>query len=94
MDPDLLAKLACPEDLSPLRLATDDELADIRQRLAGGDLRQRDGTPANIAPDAVLIRADGKVGYAVAEGFPRLVIDLGLVLDPDVPPPDPDKYRQ
>lgn len=93
LDSKLLEILVCPENLSPLRLADEDELRQLNERLAGEGAQCRDGIPAAGPVDALLIREDGKVGYEIRDGFPRLLVEAGIVLDNTVGAPDPAKYR-
>jgi uncharacterized protein YbaR (Trm112 family) len=95
VDARVLELLACPEDLSPLRLATADELADVEQRVSASRLRRWDGRAVESAPPAMLLRADGRVAYEVNEdGRPKLLIYEALVLDESVGEPDPEGRRR
>lgn len=90
----LLQVLACPEDLSKLRLATGGELEEVRAKVASGSVRYRDGRSALSAFDGLLIRADGRVGYAVKDGVADMIVEDGLALDPSVGRADPARYRR
>ena len=89
LDPRLLAMLRCPETLAPLALAEPARCEEIRAAVKAGTLRQRDGEAAPASFSALLLRADGKVAYLVLEGFPRLVSELAVVLDPSLGPIQP-----
>jgi uncharacterized protein YbaR (Trm112 family) len=93
-DTSLLQVLACPENLSKLRLATKDELEDVRINVAKGSVRYRDGRTVSAAFDGLLIRADSRVGYAIKDGVADMIVNDGLALDPSVGRPDPATYRQ
>jgi uncharacterized protein YbaR (Trm112 family) len=93
-DVSLLEVLACPENLSPLRLATGAEVEAIRAKVAKGSVHDRDGRTPPSDFDGVLIRADGRVGYAITNGIPDMITDEGLALDATVGRADPDKYRR
>jgi hypothetical protein len=90
-----LHQLKCPENGSTLRFATKRELADINQRI--GSLKMKtwfDGAPQKELVDAVLIRADGKIGYRVDGVLPVLKIEDALVLKTQVGPPDAKKNHK
>ena len=93
-DTSLLQVLACPEDLSKLRLATGAEVEDVRAKVAKGSVRYRDGRSASSSFDGLLIRADARVGYAVKDGVADMIVDNGLALDPSVGRADPARYRR
>lgn len=90
-----LAQLKCPENGSTLRFATKRELADINQRIGALQLKTWfDGLPRKELVDAVLIRADGKIGYRLDGVLPVLKIEDALVLNDRVGPPDAKKNRK
>lgn len=93
-DISLLRVLACPENLTSLRLATKSELESVRHRIKSGVVKHWDATPVTESFDALLIRADGKIAYAIQNNVPMMLIDKALVLDESVGKPQPDKYRK
>ena len=89
-----LAKLHCPENGSALRFARRKELDSINDRIGAMKLNTWAG-PAQTQPvEAVLIRADGKVGYRLDQAMPVLRIEEALVLDDRVGNPDPKNHRK
>lgn len=93
-DEKLLETLKCPENLSPLRFAKKKELADINNRIGALTLKTWAGPQQLKHLDAVLIRADGKIGYRVDGIVPVMDIMEALVLDEKVGPPDPKSHRK
>jgi hypothetical protein len=90
-----LDQIKCPENGSTLRFATKRELDDINQRIGVLKLKTWfDNTPRQEPVDAVLIRADGKIGYRVDGVMPILKIEDALVLNDRVGPPDAKKNRK
>ncbi len=87
LSPTLLNVLVCPEDRTPVRLATPEEITGLNTRIAEGSLKRRSGAPVTEPLDAVLIRVDGRVGYEVQDGIPLMLMEEGLALDPEVGPP-------
>lgn len=80
IDPELLDKLACPESRQPLRLATDEELGDLRRRLEAGELKRVGGEPAEGPLEGALVREDGAVCYPIRDALPRLLVEEGIAL--------------
>src|SRR5262249_31739578 len=93
-DVSLLEVLACPENLSNLRLATAAEVEAIRAKVAKGSVHYRDGRTPSSSFEGILIRADGRVAYAITGGVADMIPDNGLALDPTVGRADPGKYRR
>ena len=71
---DLLALLADPETHAPLALASDAQLAALKQAIDAGKARRRDG--AAPAPfEAALLREDKRVAYVIQGGIPSLLVE-------------------
>jgi uncharacterized protein YbaR (Trm112 family) len=77
---DLIALLCCPESRQPLAIAPDEALRSVNERIAAGLLSNRSGTPVTEPVDALLVREDGRFGYAVRDGIPVLLIEEALPL--------------
>jgi uncharacterized protein YbaR (Trm112 family) len=90
----LLDILACPENLTPLHLATQREIDSVRGRIRAGTLQYWSGTTATDTFDGLLIRSDGKIGYVIQQGVPVMLIERALVLDSTVGKPNPDAHRK
>jgi uncharacterized protein len=90
----LLEILACPENLTPLHLATQREIDSIRDRIRAGTVQYWSGATVTDTFDGLLIRADGKIAYTVQRGVPVMLIERALVLDSTVGKPDPDAHRK
>jgi uncharacterized protein YbaR (Trm112 family) len=89
-----LEKLRCPENGSTLRFAQRKELDGINDRIGAMKLKTWAGTPQTKHVQAVLIRADGKIGYQVDQIMPVMEIMEALVLDDSVGNPDPNNHRK
>jgi uncharacterized protein YbaR (Trm112 family) len=92
-DISLLEIMACPENLTGLRLARQSEIKAINVRIRDGALRRWDEKIINQPLEAVLVREDGKIAYEVRAGIPIMLIEEALVLDSTVGKPDPEKAR-
>jgi uncharacterized protein YbaR (Trm112 family) len=87
--------LKCPECGSKLRFATKRELASINDRIGSKKKLKTWNGEERVEPvDAVLIRADGKIGYRVDGVIPVLKIEEALVLNEKVGNPDPKKNHK
>jgi len=77
---DLLALLADPETHETLSLASEAELALLRQAIEQGVARRRDGKPAGLDFDAALLTPGRRVAYLIEGGIPNLLIDERIEL--------------
>jgi uncharacterized protein YbaR (Trm112 family) len=93
-DTGLLDILACPENLSRLRLARGSELKALNARIQARALKRWSGAAMDSPLEAALIREDGRVAYEIKDGVPNMFIKDALVLDESVGLPDPDKHRK
>ncbi len=78
--PDLLALLADPETHEGLALADDAQLARLREAVAQGGARRRDGKPVSTGFEGALLSQGGKVAYLIEAGIPNLLIEERLEL--------------
>ena len=78
--PDLLALLADPETHEGLTLASDGELAALREAIRVGQARRRDGEPPSQSFDGALLSQGRRVAYLIDAGIPNLLIDERLEL--------------
>ena len=75
VEKDLLDILVCPDDLTPVRLATAAELTALNARIAAGQVKNRGGQAVTTAVKEGLVRADGKYLYVVDDDIPVMLID-------------------
>ena len=78
--PDLLALLADPETHEALALASEGELAQLREAVSQGAARRRDGKPVSASFEGALLSQGGKVAYLIDAGIPNLLIEERLEL--------------
>lgn len=78
--PEFLAILRCPEDHSTLAMADDALVSRLNAARSAGKLQNRGGKAIEKSLDAALLRADGKVAYAVIDQIPILLVDEGIWL--------------
>lgn len=80
IDQNLLEILACPEDKTPVRLASADEIAAVNARIHAGSMKTRGGEPVAEPIEAGLVRQDGRYLYAIRDDIPIMLIDEALPL--------------
>ncbi len=80
---ELIDILVCPETKQSLTLAEPDEVADINQRIARGELTTRRGAPVREPIDDALIRADRQYFYPIRDDIPIMLIDEAIALAGD-----------
>ncbi len=78
---DLLKILVCPETKQPLRQADRSVLEKVNERIARGDLRNRDGQEVTEPIEEALVTLDGAVLYPVRDGIPVLLIGESISLE-------------
>ena len=80
VEKDLLEILVCPDDLTPVRLATDAELSTLNARIGAGQVKTRGGQAVTAQVKEGLVRADGKYLYVVDDDIPVMLIDEAIPL--------------
>jgi len=80
VEKDLLDILVCPDDLTPLRLASAAELAALNARIVAGQVKTRGGQAVSTPVKEGLVRTDGKYLYVVDDDIPVMLIDEALPL--------------
>jgi uncharacterized protein YbaR (Trm112 family) len=93
-DQQLLDILRCPENLTVVRLASRKELDATNERIKKGKLKNWGGKTVTKPLEAMLIRADEKIGYRFEGAVPVMIIEEALVLNETVGKRDPDKHRK
>ena len=90
---ELLRVIVCPENLTPVRFASQAELLKMNSRIETKELKTWAGAIVSKPVEAVLVRKDGKIAYRVDSGIPVMLIEKALVLDSSIGKPNPSKYR-
>ncbi len=77
---ELLDILCCPETHDGLSIASAELVAEINQKIAAGQLKNRAGELVKEPIDGGLLRADGKLLYVIRQEIPVLLIDQAVAL--------------
>jgi uncharacterized protein YbaR (Trm112 family) len=80
IDAELLKILCCPETHQGLRVAEPVLIEKLNQQIAAGGLKNRAGQPVKEKLDSGLVRADGKILYAVRQDIPVMLVDEAILL--------------
>ena len=83
MEQDLLDILCCPETRQPLEQADPAKRDELNAAILRREVRDSLGRLVEAPVEDLLVREDGRRGYAVREGIPVLLVDEALVLDGD-----------
>ena len=80
LDPELVKILVCPDNRTPVRVASEQEITDLNQKVEEGVLQDIGGRKVNDKLDGGLIREDGDRLYPVRKNIPVMLIDEAIQL--------------
>jgi uncharacterized protein YbaR (Trm112 family) len=80
IDDGLLTLLVCPDDKTPLRPATAEEVNAVNQRVEVGALTNRSGEAVTATLTEGLVRQDGRYLYPIRDDIPLLLVGEGIPL--------------
>jgi uncharacterized protein YbaR (Trm112 family) len=80
IDDELLKILVCPEDKTPVRPATAEEIGALNQRIETGALKNRSGQAVTEALTEGLVREDGRYLYPIRDDIPVMLVDEAIPL--------------
>lgn len=80
VDTELLSVLVCPDNRSPLQVATKSVISDLNERIAAGTARTVGGNRVENPVSEGLICEGDNVLYRVQDGVPLLLVDQGIRL--------------
>lgn len=80
IDDGLLTILVCPEDKTPVRLATAEEIGAMNRRIEAGTLTNRSGRVVTAALTEGLVRRDDRYLYPIRDDIPIMLVDEAIPL--------------
>jgi uncharacterized protein YbaR (Trm112 family) len=80
IDDRLLTILVCPEDKTPVRPATAEEIGAVNRRIEAGALTNRSGRVVAAALTEGLVRRDGRYLYPIRDDIPVMLVDEAIPL--------------
>lgn len=81
VDEELLKILVCPENKTPVTLASQDVVDTVNGAIASGAVKNRGEEVVDQPIDGGLIREDGTYLYVIREDIPVMLIDEALPMD-------------
>ena len=75
---DLLEILVCPETKQAVKLASQEVLDAINEKVRAGGMRNRGGDPVTKPLEAGLLRDDGKILYPIEDDIPVMLIEESI----------------
>jgi uncharacterized protein YbaR (Trm112 family) len=80
MHAEIVPILRCPEDRTPLALATNALVDEVNAAIRAGQLLDRGGKRVEQTIDDGLVRAAGDVLYPIVDQIPVLLVDESIAL--------------
>ena len=78
--PEFVKILVCPDNRTPVRFASEQEITDLNQKVEEGVLQNIGGRKVNDKLDGGLIREDGDRLYPVRKNIPVMLIEEAIQL--------------
>ena len=80
IDPEFVKILVCPANRTPVRVASDEEISDLNQKIEEGSLQNIGGRKVNDQLDSGLIREAGDRLYPVRNNIPVMLVEEAIQL--------------
>jgi len=81
VDAELLKILVCPENKTPVTLASEALMEQINGAIEAGTLKNRGGEKVDERADGGLVREDRQYCYLIRDDIPIMLIDEAIPLD-------------
>ncbi len=78
---DLLEILCCPETKQSLKIAPEELVLKINEKISAGQLTYSSGTQVKDTVDEALVTEDGQRIYAVRDSIPVMLVDECITAD-------------
>ena len=80
LDPEFVKILVCPDNRTPVRVASEQEIINLNQKIEEGALQNIGGRKVNDKLDGGLIRAAGDRLYPVRKNIPVMLVEEAIKL--------------
>ncbi len=80
LDPEFVKILVCPDNRTPVRVASDQEITDLNQKIEDGTLQNIGGRIVKDKLDGGLIRSAGDRLYPVRKNIPVMLVEEAIQL--------------
>ena len=80
IDPEFVKILVYPANRTPVRVASDEEISDLNQKIEEGSLQNIGGRKVNDKLDGGLIREAGDLLYPVRKNIPVMLVEEAIQL--------------
>ncbi|MAE76140.1 MAG: hypothetical protein CMJ85_04640 [Planctomycetes bacterium] len=77
---EILDLIRCPEKRVPLRAATGEEIAQLNERIAAGEVANMAGVKVEQALEAALVREGDDLAYPICDRIPILIVEEGIAI--------------
>ena len=80
LDPNFVKILVCPDNRTPVRIASEQEITNLNQKIEEGSLQNIGGRKVNDKLDGGLIREAGDRLYPVRKNIPVMLVEEAIKL--------------
>ena len=80
LDPEFVKILVCPDNRTPVRPASEQEITDLNQKIEEGIIQNIGGRKINDKLDGGLIRVAGDRLYPVRKNIPVMLVEEAIQL--------------
>ncbi|MEC8543121.1 MAG: hypothetical protein VXY89_06115 [SAR324 cluster bacterium] len=80
LDPEFVKILVCPDNRTPVRVASEQEITNLNQKIEDGTLQNIGRRKVNDRLDGGLIRAAGDRLYPVRKNIPVMLVEEAIQL--------------
>ena len=80
LDPEFVKILVCPDNRTPVRVASEQEITNLNQKIEEGIIQNISGRKVNEKIDGGLIREAGDRLYPVRKNIPVMLVEEAIQL--------------
>ena len=80
LDPEFVKILVCPDNRTPVRIASEQEITNLNQKIEEGSLQNISGRQVNDKLDGGMIREAGDRLYPLRKNIPVMLVEEAIKL--------------